>query len=68
MDTVRPLRIGHILGKRHHDILISLVVIRHRTRQGEAHTANDGVFRAALDLYTLVSLSNVPRGHVLLLP
>ena len=37
-----------------------------RTRQGEAHTANDGVFRAALDSYTLLSLSNVPRGHVLL--
>ncbi len=55
-DTAKHPRTGRTLGKSHHrEFPIILDVIHQgRTRLGEAHTANDGVRRAALHLYTLV--------------
>lgn len=65
MDTVKHPRTGRNPGKSHHNILISLdVILQGRTWLGEAHTANDGVFHTALDLYTLVLPSNTPRSCV----
>jgi hypothetical protein len=49
MDTEKHPRIGRTPGKSHHDFLITLDMIHQgRMRLGEAHTANDGVHRTAL--------------------
>ena len=52
-DTAKHPRTGRTLGKNHHHDC-PIILDRGRTRLGEAHTANDGVRRAALYLYTLV--------------
>jgi len=67
-DPAKHPRTGRTLDKsHHHDFLIILDVIhRGRAWLGEAHTANDGVRRAVLHLYTLVPPSNMPRGLCLL--
>jgi len=56
MDTAKHPRTGRTPDKSHHDILITLDVIHQgRARLGEAHTANDSIFPAALDFVYLNS-------------